>query len=813
MNQKIRALLIPTIGVVLALYTLVEVNLALVEPQARLAIFAMLGIVVCFLHFPFAKRFKESPVSQTVDLVWAALSVVVFGYVIVQSDPVFKEYWSNGQSLGNRAGAETSTDVLMAYIGLAIVIEATRRSIGWALPILAMLFIAHAYYGELLPEWLLPHAQMKPDEIVTKTILQSLGVFGPALNVMFTYVFLFVIFGAFLEVTGATQFIVDFAERVFARSPGGPAKVSVLGSGLMGSLSGSAVANAVTTGTFTIPMMRNAGFQPHVAGGITAAAASGGALVPPVMGAGAYMMLEIIEPPVTFLQVAKAALIPAVLYYFSIFMIVHFYSRRIGVLEREDSGPQKTIMQLLMQFEGFVFFGALTSLIGFLAVGYSPFRAVTLALGVIILLALMRFTGDVITGRSRLNADVLRSAGRTTLNALTKSAKNGVSLVSASACVGIIIAIVQTTGIAGDFNVAIKGVVEESLLLALIGIMCCSLVLGMGVPSVVCYLLMATLMGGLLKELGVMPLAAHLFIFYFGMMSMVTPPVALAAFASASIAQANIMKTGLSAFLFSLVGFTLPFMFVYRPELLLLSNTPEIESVQVIEQTSGESILKGKLSFIGEPVAEAQIEVVRTNNDEATLLTTSSTGVFRWPATEGTWDISLLNPKELEAADQSDETVPDEDAVEESKTDDESLVVVQQTRTVEIIRERLGTVSFDPKAPKPVEGEDAEDLRIKFSDTRLSWMQVILGTIMAGLGIISLAAGIAGFLGRRLSTFVRVLAFTAAALMLYPGDGLRVAGLQIGYTDMAGLLVFFFVVMTGSKQPPTSAGGSQPAKS
>ena len=241
-------------------------------------------------------------------------------------------------------------------------LEATRRAIGWIVPILALVFVAHSFYMKqciangwaLPPDWLLPHAGQNLKQIVTATFLQQ-GVFGQAAGVMFKYVFLFVVFGAYLEISGATQFIIDFSEKLFGRSTGGPAKVSVLGSGLMGSLSGSAVANAVTTGSFTIPMMRKAGFDKHIAGGITAAAASGGALVPPVMGAGAYMMLELLPQNlnIKFLDIAKAALIPAILYYLSIFKIVDYYSKRIGSAGNE---VEKKEPKPIKKFEAFVFF-------------------------------------------------------------------------------------------------------------------------------------------------------------------------------------------------------------------------------------------------------------------------------------------------------------------------------------------------------------------------------------------------------------------------------------------------------------------------
>ena len=618
MFDSVRKVLIPVLGVLLCLFTLAEVNFPRLQAQSQLALFVMLGLMLCFLVYPVREKWKGSRAWQAVDLGLFVAVVVTCGYVFIQSEPVFGNLWSFGKSLGDRAGIETTADIALGVIGLLLVLEATRRSIGWIVPVLALLFVAHSFYCHLafrkgfpaVPDWLLPHAGQDLDYLVSATFAQSLGVFGPAAGVMFKYVFLFVVFGAFLEMSGATQFIIDFAEKCFGNSPGGPAKVSVLGSGLMGSLSGSAVANAVTTGTFTIPMMRNAGFERHIAGGITAAAAAGGALVPPVMGAGAYMMLELVQPQVRFIDVAKAALIPAILYYLSIFMIVHFYARRIGTkaASAEDRPP-------ISKYQGLVFFAALATLVLLLVMGFTAFKAVSASLVVILVMAMasphlelsmstrvaaLGGFAIVLAGHQWLFAEpppvsklrlwiesytnsalvgmfglllfglIHPELRKHVLKALQTAAKNGVSLVAAAACVGIIIGVVQSTGIATDFSAVIKGVVETNLLLALIGIMVCSIVLGMGVPSVVCYLLMATLMGSLLEQMGVQPLAAHLFIFYFGMMSMVTPPVALAAYASASLAESPIMQTALAAFRFALVGFTLPFMFVYRPALLLL---------------------------------------------------------------------------------------------------------------------------------------------------------------------------------------------------------------------------------------------------
>jgi TRAP transporter 4TM/12TM fusion protein len=642
--DRIRQSTVTVLGVALCLFTLFEVNYNQLQPQSALAIFVMVGLVICFLIYPLDPRWRHVRFLRVVDVVLALAVVVCFGYMVIQTEPRFQAFWSEGISLGNRAGIETSTDFAMGVLGLVLILEATRRSIGWILPILSLLFVAHSYYcyGSLrfdwpvMPDWMLPHSGQSFKDIVSTTVLQSLGVLGPAVNVMFTYVFLFVIFGAFLEMSGATQFIIDFAIRAFGRIRGGPAMVSVAASGLMGSLSGSAVANAVTTGTFTIPMMRSSRFPGYVAGGIEAAASSGGSLVPPVMGAGAYMMLELVQPEGGFVAIMKAAILPAILYYLSILAIVFFYSRRLGATGISDAARRTGDLAL---FGGAVFLSALSVLIVLLLIGFSAFKSVTGALAVILAAStfqrelkiqlsarwfalgaflailvvhqlaipwtagaspwLRPFLADswihpldqefapLLAVKSLLSSAIVAMFGLlvfgmvhpawrpSIMEAFAKAARNGVSLIAASACVGIVIGIVQQTGIASDFSAAIKSVVDTNLLLALVGIMVCSLILGMGVPSVVCYLLMATLMGSLLNELGVPPLAAHLFIFYFGMMSMVTPPVALAAYATASIADAPIMQTSFAAFRFSLVGFTLPFMFVYRPALCFLARAGE----------------------------------------------------------------------------------------------------------------------------------------------------------------------------------------------------------------------------------------------
>ncbi len=533
----------------LCLFVLIEVNYPSLSPQSQLAIFGSLGLVYCFSGSRTAFR------RSWLDRLCVLLSALCGAYIVVQTENWFAFLWLQGTSLGDRAGQEHGLDLLVGLIGVLLVLEAARRSLGWALPVLSSLFLAYCFLGPYLPDLLLPHRGYTLGRVVSQVFLHSQGVFGIALRVMFAYVFLFVVFGALLELTGVTAFILELARRLFSRSSGAPGKVSVVASGLMGSLSGSAVANTATTGTFTIPLMKNSGFRPSMAGGVVAAASAGGALMPPVMGAAAYMMLEMVTPAVTYIQIIRSALLPALLYYFSLLLLVHLYSRRYRLAEEKmeaDANPAAP-------WAGVVFSTSLALLLIFLFLGYTPFRAVTASiLGVAVLSTLSR--------RTRLTRAEL-------MKAFQKSAQGGVPLICAAACVGIIIGVVTLTGLGTRLPSLILPLAQQNLFAALVLIMVCSLILGMGLPSAVCYLLLATFIGPVVGDLGIVPLAGHFFIFYFGMMSMVTPPVALAAYAAATIAGSRIMATAWRAFTFALVGFTLPYMFVLQPQLLLLDSS------------------------------------------------------------------------------------------------------------------------------------------------------------------------------------------------------------------------------------------------
>ena len=564
--QRIRGIFFQILAAFLSIFILVEVNSPHLLPQSQLAMFGMLGTILVYLKYPIHSRLRDKASLRGLDFILAIATTVTFGYIIVQTEPMFKRFWIDGQPLGQRAGVEQIGDYVIGFVGILLVLEATRRAIGLALPILSLAFLLYAGFRSSMPMWLFPHKDQPLERIISHTFLQSQGVFGIALSVMFKYVFLFVLFGTLLEKTGATGYVIGFAKRLFRSSTGGAAKIAVLSSGMMGSLSGSAVANTATTGTFTIPLMKSVGFKPGIAGGVEAAASSGGALVPPIMGAGAYMMLEIVQPSPTYLEIIRAALIPAVLYYTALLLIVHFYAGRAKALAEVRTTPDTNadvVEETTAEsgggapIRGFIFFIAFVSLLFFLIIGYTPFRSVSLSLLLILVLS-------AFNKQTRVNFKGI-------LSAMEKAAHGGVSLVAAASCVGLILGVVTLTDIGRNLAGVLLPLAEDNLILALMLLMVSTIILGMGLPSSVCYLLMATLVGPILRDLGLVPLAAHMFIFYFGMMSMVTPPVALAAYAAAAIADAKIMQTAFAAFRIALVGFALPYAFVLRPELLLLS--------------------------------------------------------------------------------------------------------------------------------------------------------------------------------------------------------------------------------------------------
>ena len=530
-------------------FVLVEVNRPGLSPQAQLATFALLGLPLCFL---IRMKPDDPGWRRVLDLLGVAAAAASSGFVL---------YWSGfaGSTLGDRAGAESALDIAIGLVGVAGVLGATWRVIGPALPVLTGLFVLYAVVGPWLPEFLFPHRGYSFSRIASQGFLQSQGVFGIAMKVMFAYVFLFVVFGAVLQQTGAVRFITASARRLFLGTVGGAAKVSVAANAMMGSLSGSAVADAATTGTVTIPLMRSTGFTARAAAGITAAASSGAALVPPVMGAGAYMMLELVDPPVRYAEVIRAAILPAILYYAALIAMVHLHARR-----HPGTDPGRRGRGRGSRFAGSGGSGHRVRGGALRARGGAPRRA-------------HGVPGGEPRARDRA-ADLALPPGdpsrpgapgrRTRAHRRGgRPARGGRGVRRGDPRDGH-----ASPGSGTRFPATVLSVAGDGILPALLLIMVGSVVLGMGLPSAVCYLLMAILIGPVIGQLGVPPLSVHFFIFYFGMMSMVTPPVALAAYTTAGIAGTPIIPAAFTAFRFALAGFALPYFFVFRPELLLIAS-------------------------------------------------------------------------------------------------------------------------------------------------------------------------------------------------------------------------------------------------
>ena len=533
-----------------SLFAITEVNRLTLSPFQQRAAFLLFPLALAFLLAPKPGAAQHrKPLLANLDRILAALSVICCAYIVVEYDALIV-----------RMGSPTPLDLIVGVIGTCLVFESTRRWVGWALPSVAAVFVVYALAGASLPVALGGHAGYPVNRIITQSFLTMEGIFGIPMAAMFTYVFPFVLFGVVLEAIGGLSFAIDLAEALLGRYKGGPAKVAVFSSGVFGLVNGSAVANVVTAGSFTIPMMKKTGIPAHVAGAIEAVASTGGQLMPPVMGAAAFMMAEFLGLP--YLTVATAALIPALLYYLALFTTIHCYAARhdIGGVRFSDQGAR--ISSILKRNELYLFVVPFGCLMGLLVWGFSTTRSVSYAI-------LAAFLVSLFVRQRRLTPyrifEILEKAGR-----------DSISLTCAIACVGIVIGLMLMTALGARFTPMIAELSGGNVYIGLFLVMLSSLVLGMGLPTTICYVLLATLAAPALINLGVIPLAAHMFILYFGMMSMVTPPSALAAYAAAMIAGADIIKTGFTAWFFSLSGYLLPFAFVLSPALLMVGSVPEI---------------------------------------------------------------------------------------------------------------------------------------------------------------------------------------------------------------------------------------------
>lgn len=502
------------------------------------------AFILGLLLYPAGKKSsREKP--AILDFVLMGIGVVVFGYVFL-----FPE------QLALKGGNATTMDLIFGILAILLTLEVTRRVVGPELPIVAIVFLAYAYFGPQMPG-VLAHRGFSLTRIVSHMYMGLEGIMGIPLGVSATFVFLFILFGAFLEKTGVGKFFIDMAFGLTGHFKSGPAMTAVVASGFMGSISGSSVANTVTTGAFTIPLMKKTGYKPYFAGAVEAAASTGGQIMPPVMGAAAFIMAEFTGIP--YLKIIIAAAIPAILYYFAVGTMVHLEASKLGLkgLPRE----QLPKVGKLLISRGYLLI-PLVTIVYFLVAGNTPtlaaFKAIVVSLIIAIIATLAR------KDKSFTFKDFL--------GALEAGAKGAVGVACACACAGMIVGVVTLTGLGLRIAELIVSAAGGNLLLTLFFTMVASIILGMGLPTTAKYIVLATMAVPALLRLDVNLMSAHLFILYFGVVADITPPVALAAYAGAGIAGANSMKTGFQAVKIALAAFIVPYIFAIDPRLIMVEE-------------------------------------------------------------------------------------------------------------------------------------------------------------------------------------------------------------------------------------------------
>jgi TRAP transporter 4TM/12TM fusion protein len=496
----------------------------------------LFALVLIFLIYPSFARTKAK-VPALLDLGFVALSIVTIGYL-----------WVNHSYLYDRfvyVDDPAPADLVLGVIFVLLVLEATRRTIGLALPVTAAAFTV---YGLLF-------ANMRPAQFIEMMYLTTEGIFGIPLSVSATYVILFIVFGAFVERSGTGKLFMDFAMSLAGHTTGGPAKVACITSGMFGTISGSAVANVMTTGTFTIPLMKKIGYRPAFAGAVEAVASTGGQIMPPIMGAAAFVMAEFLG--VSYLAVTTYALIPAILFYLAVFVAVHFEARRVGM--RGVPRSELPALGTVLKERGHLFL-PLVIIVAVLMAGYSAPYAALWGIASVVPVALLRRTtrGEI--------------SWQGIVESLDAGARGTLAIATACACAGIVIGVIALTGLGLSFTSLVLVAAQDSLIPALVLTMLAGIVLGMGLPTTPAYIIQVALLVPALVKLGVIREAAHMFALYFAILSAITPPVALAVYAACGISRSTLWQTGWAAVKLGATGYIIPFMFVFAPSLLMIGD-------------------------------------------------------------------------------------------------------------------------------------------------------------------------------------------------------------------------------------------------
>jgi TRAP transporter 4TM/12TM fusion protein len=525
---------------VFQVYTAATIPLA---PQLQRSIHLGLGLGLLFLLYPVSFRVVSRESPPWYDVVLALLGVGVGAYHVIFY-----------QELLARTGINTTMDFVVAGFAVLLVLEGTRRVAGWPMVLVASGFLAYALWGNYLPG-LLGHRGLSFERVLEHSYLGLEGIMGIPLGVSATVIFVYLLFAQVLEKTGIRQVFIDIAMALTGTSPGGPAKAAVVSSAFEGTISGSSIANTAGSGSFTIPMMKSLGYRPEFAAAVEAAASTGGQIMPPIMGAAAFVMVEFLN--VSYWDIAKAAAIPAVLYFTGVFLMVHFEALREGL----KGLPRQSLPKLteVIRRNGYLLL-PLAVIFWLMESGSSAPKAAVWSMALAMLLGLFRRE--------------TRPGLRGLLKVMESAARAAVPVIAACAAAGIIVGVVTLTGIGLKLSANMVDLAGDRLLVALFFTMVASLILGMGIPTTATYIVLATMAAPALVKLGVEPIAAHLFVFYFGVVADITPPVALAVYAGAAIANSNPWKTGIEAVKLALGAFLVPYIFALSPVLVLVGATP-----------------------------------------------------------------------------------------------------------------------------------------------------------------------------------------------------------------------------------------------
>lgn len=529
------------ICVLFAAFQLYTATFGILDAHLQRAIHLTFGFLLIFLLYPTRQSWSKTKMNP-IDVLFALAGACSTMYIVY-----------NYNELVLRAGMNTETDFIVALIGTVLVFEAARRVVGWPMIIVALVFLLYAFFGPYVPG-IMAHRGVGLEEMFDHLFFTTEGIFGTPMGVSSTFIYLFILFGAYLEATGLGKFFIDLANAIAGWAAGGPAKVAVLSSGLMGTVSGSSVGNVAGTGSFTIPMMKKLGYRPAFAGAVEAAASTGGQLMPPVMGAAAFLMAEFVGVP--YFDVVKAAVIPAMLYYIGVWLGVHYEAKKFGL--KGTPRDQLPKFKDLFLEKGHLAI-PLIVIIYLLVSGYTPMRAALAAIALSIICACLRKS--------------TRISFKQVIQGLIDGSKGVLGVLIACATAGIIIGVVTKTGVGLKVATALLDLAGGKLLPAMFFTMITSLILGMGVPTTANYVITSTIAAPALIQMQVPVLAAHMFAFYFGIVADVTPPVALAAYAGAGIAGANPMRCGVIAAKLAIAAFIVPYIFVLAPELLMINAT------------------------------------------------------------------------------------------------------------------------------------------------------------------------------------------------------------------------------------------------